>query len=136
MKINFKFNDMKKIIIDGVTCYKYLSPMTEVFNFIRNDKILDVHFSFEQISNILIQEGKQMEIQVCVKIGEEINVRSVGYYVDISCISLETYPVFEKLAIRFFNECITNIGLNTNTINKSRDDMISKLKEQLNIQES
>ena len=57
MKINFKFNDMKKIIIDGVTCYKYLSPMTEVFNFIRNDKILDVHFSFEQISNILIQEG-------------------------------------------------------------------------------
>ena len=42
MKINFKFNDMKKIIIDGVTCYKYLSPMTEVFNFIRNDKILDV----------------------------------------------------------------------------------------------
>lgn len=102
---------MKKIIIDGVTCYKYLSPMTEVFNFIRNDKILDVHFSFEQISNILIQEGKQMEIQVCVKIGEEINVRSVGYYVDISCISLETYPVFEKLAIRFFNECITNIGL-------------------------
>ena len=127
---------MKKIFIDGVTCYKYLSPMTEVFNFIRNDKILDVHFSFEQISNILIQEGKQMEIQVCVKIGEEINVRSVGYYVDISCISLETYPVFEKLAIRFFNECITNIGLNTNTINKSRDDMISKLKEQLNIQES
>lgn len=103
MKINFKFNDMKKIIIDGVTCYKYLSPMTEVFNFIRNDKILDVHFSFEQTSNILIQEGKQMEIQVCVKIGEEINVRSVGYYVDIS---------------------------------KSRDDMISKLKEQLNIQES
>ncbi|HJH36349.1 MAG TPA: hypothetical protein K8W10_11600 [Parabacteroides distasonis] len=110
--------------------------MTEVFNFIRNDKILDVHFSFEQISNILIQEGKQMEIQVCVKIGEEINVRSVGYYVDISCISLETYPVFEKLAIRFFNECITNIGLNINTINKSRDEMISKLKEQLNIQES
>ena len=127
---------MKKIIIDGVTCYKYLSPMAEVFNFIRNDKILDVHFSFEQISNILIQEGKQMEIQVCVKIGEEINVRSVGYYVDISCISLETYPVFEKLAIRFFNECITNIGLNINTINKSRDEMISKLKEQLNIQES
>ena len=127
---------MKKIIIDGGTCYKYLSPMTEVFNFIRNDKILDVHFSFEQISNILIQEGKQMEIQVCVKIGEEINVRSVGYYVDISCISLETYPVFEKLAIRFFNECITNIGLNINTINKSRDEMISKLKEQLNIQES
>ena len=127
---------MKKIIIDGGTCYKYLSPMTEVFNFIRNDKILDVHFPFEQTSNILIQEGKQMEIQVCVKIGEEINVRSVGYYVDISCISLETYPVFEKLAIRFFNECITNIGLNINTINKSRDEMISKLKEQLNIQES
>lgn len=53
-----------------------------------------------------------------------------------SFFSLETYPVFEKLAIRFFNECITNIGLNINTINKSRDEMISKLKEQLNIQES